>query len=40
MSGKYSEFVGPSPWELGFPERLKKYVKPQITERDLTFSMN
>jgi hypothetical protein len=40
MSGKYSEFFGPSPWEPGFPERLKKYVKSQITEKDMTFSMN
>jgi len=40
MTGKYSEYVGPSPWELGYPERLKEYVKPQITERDMKFSMN
>ena len=39
MSGKYSEYVGPSPWELGYPEYLKKYVKPQITERLMEFSM-
>lgn len=39
MTGKYSEYVGPSPWELGYPERLKKYVKPQITERDMAFNM-
>lgn len=37
MSGKISEYVGPSPWELGYPERLKKYVKPQITERLMKF---
>lgn len=37
MSGKYSSYVGPSPWEVGYPERLKKYVKPQITERVLEF---
>jgi len=40
MSGKYSEFFGLSPWEPGFPERLKKCVKSQITEMDMTFSMN
>ncbi len=40
MTGKYSEYVGPSPWELGYPGKLKKYVKPQITERDMEFSMN
>ncbi len=37
MSGKYSSYVGPSPWEIGYPERLKKYVKPQITERVMKF---
>ena len=37
MSGKYSSYVGPSPWELGYPARLKKYVKPQITERVMRF---
>lgn len=37
ISGKYSEYVGPSPWELGYPEHLKDVVKPQITERYLTF---
>jgi len=40
MSGKKSEYVGPSPWELGYPEHLKKYVRPEITERLLKFSMN
>ncbi len=39
MSGKKSEYVGPSPWELGYPESLKKYVKPQITARVMAFSM-
>lgn len=39
MSGKMSEYVGPSPWELGYPEHLKKLVKPQITERVMEFSM-
>ncbi len=37
IAGKYSTYVGPSPWELGYPERLKTYVKPQITERYLSF---
>ncbi|MCD6596148.1 MAG: metallophosphoesterase [Bacteroidales bacterium] len=37
MSGKKSEYVGPSPWELGYPEHLRKYVKPQITERLMKF---
>ncbi len=39
MSGKKSEYVGPSPWDLGYPEHLKKHVKPQITERFMEFSM-
>ena len=39
MSGKKSKYVGPSPWELGYPEHLKKYVRPQITERLMKFSM-
>ena len=39
MSGKKSKYVGPSPWELGYPEYLKKYVRPQITERLMKFSM-
>lgn len=37
ISGKKSAFVGKSPWKLGYPEHLKKYVKPQITERNLKF---
>jgi len=40
ISGKYSEYVGPSPWELGYPMHLKDYVKPQITERFLEFKLN
>jgi predicted phosphodiesterase len=39
IAGKYSEYVGPSPWELGYPEHLKKFVKPQITERYLEFGL-
>lgn len=39
MSGKKSEYVGVSPWELGYPKHLKKYVKPQITERFMKFVM-
>ncbi|SEJ36930.1 Calcineurin-like phosphoesterase [Cyclobacterium xiamenense] len=37
IAGSYSEYVGPSPWELGYPEHLKEVVKPQITERYLEF---
>ena len=40
MSGKKSEYVGPSPWDLGYPEHLKKFVRPEITDRVMEFSMN
>ena len=40
MSGKKSEYVGPSPWELGYPEHLKKFVRPEITERMLSFDLH
>ncbi len=39
MSGKKSEYVGPSPRELCYPEHLKRYVKLQITERLMKFTM-
>ncbi|MFZ1289454.1 MAG: metallophosphoesterase [Melioribacteraceae bacterium] len=39
ITGKKSEYVGPSPWELGYPEHLRKFVKPEITERYLEFSV-
>ena len=39
MSGKYSSYVGPSPWDLGYPEHLKNVVRPQITERFLEFAI-
>lgn len=35
--GKKSEWVGPSPWDLGYPKSLKKYVKPEISSRNLHF---
>lgn len=37
MSGKKSEWVGPSPWDLGFPETDKEFIKPEITQRKLQF---
>lgn len=37
IAGKYTEYVGPSPWDLGYPEKHKNYVKPQISERLLKF---
>lgn len=39
IAGKYSQYVGPSPWDLSYPEHLKKFVKPQITERYLEFEL-
>jgi predicted phosphodiesterase len=39
IEGKNSEFVGPSPWELGYPEQLKKYVAPRISSRLLEFEI-
>jgi len=37
IAGKKSEWVGPSPFELGYPERMKKYIRPAITARMLKF---
>lgn len=37
IAGKKSEWVGPSPFELGYPERMKKYIRPAITGRTLKF---
>ncbi len=37
IDGKETEWVGPSPWEVGYPEFLKKYVRPAISKRLLYF---
>ena len=37
ISGKYSTYVGPTPWELGYPDHLREVVKPQISERQLPY---
>ena len=39
IAGKETEWVGPSPWELGYPEEKKKYMRPAISERNLKFSL-
>jgi predicted phosphodiesterase len=39
IAGKKSEWVGPSPWEIGYPEELKKYMRPAISERNLKFRL-
>jgi hypothetical protein len=38
IDGKKTEWVGKTPWEMGYPEVLKKYMRPEITERSLKFS--
>jgi len=37
IAGKKSEWVGPSPWDLGFPEIHKPYTVPEIRTRSLRF---
>ncbi|OOG74260.1 metallophosphoesterase [Algoriphagus sp. A40] len=39
IAGKKTEWVGPSPFEMGFPENLKKYMHPGITKRNLKFNL-
>ncbi|TNF40260.1 MAG: metallophosphoesterase [Bacteroidetes bacterium] len=39
IAGKKTEWVGPSPWELGYPESLKKYMRPEISKRNLKFGL-
>jgi predicted phosphodiesterase len=40
IEGKSTEWVGPSPWDLNYPEELKKYVRPAVSDRLLEFSLN
>jgi predicted phosphodiesterase len=37
IAGKKSEWVGPTPWEVGYPVSLKKYMRPAISKRKLKF---
>ena len=37
IAGKKTEWVGPSPWEVGYPESMKKYMRPAISKRKLKF---
>ncbi len=39
IEGRKTKWVGPSPWQLGFPESLKKYIRPAISERTLRFKL-
>jgi len=40
ISGKSTEYVGPSPWELGFPVADKAYIRPAISSRKLQVKLN
>lgn len=39
IAGKKSEWVGSTPFELGYPEFMKKYIRPEITKRTLKFNL-
>ena len=39
IAGKKSEWVGPSPWELGYPEDNRSFTAPQISARELHFEV-
>lgn len=39
IKGRKSSWVGPSPWEVGYPASLKPYIRPAITSRKLKFSL-
>lgn len=39
IKGKQTEWVGATPWELGYPETQKKYMRPAITKRKLKLSL-
>ncbi|GAB3330693.1 hypothetical protein GCM10027299_35750 [Larkinella ripae] len=38
MAGKKSEWVGPSPWKVGYPTTDQEYDRPEIRARTLRFS--
>ena len=39
IAGKKSEWVGKTPWELGYPVELKKYMRPEISKRNLKVTL-
>jgi len=39
IDGKQTEWEGPSPWEVGYPDSLRKYVRPAISKRLLKFEL-
>ena len=40
IAGNKTAWVGPSPWEVGYPDSLKKFMRPAITRRKLKFSLH
>ena len=38
IEGKETEYAGPSPWEVGYPEENKPYTAPRIAQRELAFA--
>jgi len=39
IDGKQTDWEGPSPWDVGYPKSLKKYVRPAISKRLLKFNL-
>jgi len=39
IEGKKSEWVGKTPWEVGYPESQKIYMRPSISKRNLKFTL-
>ncbi|MEN8226713.1 MAG: metallophosphoesterase [Bacteroidota bacterium] len=37
ITGRESTWVGPDPWELGYPETNREKITPQITSKELEF---
>ena len=39
IEGKKTEWVGPSPFDLGYPAEYRKYLRPEISARKLGFTL-
>lgn len=39
IRGRKTEWVGPSPWEINYPEEYKKFIRPAISRRKLSFQL-
>lgn len=37
IKGRTTEWISPGPWELGYPEQFKRFMRPQISDRYLEF---